>query len=146
MKRLLALLSFCLLVGCGYPKHLDPPLYTFETQMLTALSANAHAKSIGGVCYRLANTHSMEPSLRGDDYVVIDTRVAFDAVKLGQIVNYLADWQPNGPTVVHRATVRDADGLLVEGDNVDGEHPENHWRVTAANYRGLVAAIYRTKP
>jgi hypothetical protein len=151
-----ALITCLIMGGCGYPRHIDPPLYTFETPLLTQLSAEAYAKAIGGKCYRVADTHSMEPVLQGGDYIVVDTRIALEDVKLGQIVNYQADWAPPpAPTVTHRAGLRDKDGLLVEGDNVHPDidprtgrdlHSEARWRVTKASYVGVVVSIYRLKP
>lgn len=167
-----SLLSLALFLGalvflassCGYPKHLDPLTLTFPTQNLALASAQARAKDINGVdesghpigVYSVANTHSMEPLLMGGDYIVVDHRVAFADVKLGQPITYQAQWAPApAPPVTHRATVRDKDGLIVEGDNVtpdivpgtgQDEHTENQYRVTVANYVGTVDTIYRVKP
>ena len=159
MKLLSILLTLALLAftlgGCGYPKHLDPLLLTFPTKDLARLSAEARAKDIGGLVYTVANTHSMEPVLMGGDLIVVDTRVAYEDVKLGQVINYHAEWAPPPlPTVTHRATVRDSSGLLVEGDNVVPDinpatgqdlHAESSWRVTKTNYVGVVDTIYRVK-
>lgn len=131
--------------GCGYPKHIDPPLYTFETQRLAQLSAEAYAKSVGGKVYSVADTHSMEPVIKGGDWIVI-APLPFQDRKPGEIITYVPTWRPGDQTATHRISLIDKDGLLVEGDNVDGEHPENKWRVTATNYRGVVVAIYRFKP
>jgi hypothetical protein len=148
-----ALLAFG---GCGYPKHIDPLLLTYPSARVAELSAQARAKDIGGLVYKVANTHSMEPVLMGDDYIVVDTRVPYEQVKIGQVINYHADWQPPPlPTVTHRAVVRDKDGLLVEGDNVRPEidprtgqdiHSEARWRVTKDSYVGVVDTIYRVQP
>lgn len=143
----LVYLSLSALGGCGYPKHIDPPLYTYDLDSVAKQSAVLHARDVNGIWLSVQNTHSMEPLLQGGDYVVIQTGV-FAPLKerrKGEVINYLADWQPNGPTVCHRIVDIDPFGLLAEGDNVDGQHSESHWRVTDENYRGLVVGIYRVK-
>ncbi len=146
---LLTLLAAALVfvTSCGYPKHIDPLLLTYPSKTLALLSAQARAKDIGGTVCEVANTHSMEPVLLGGDYIVVDPRVAYTDVRLGQVITYQATWTASdAPPVAHRALVRDSGGLLVGGDNVDGQHPENQWRVTQTNYIGVVDTIYRLKP
>ena len=153
---LLSVAFLCLSPGCGYPKHLDPLLLTFPTKELADLSARARAKDIGGLIYTVADTHSMEPLLMGGDLIVVETRVTFEEVKPGQVVNYHADWAPPPElTVTHRVLERDSDGLLMAGDNVrpdidprtgQNRHSEARWRVTKKNYVGVVDTIYRVKP
>ncbi len=144
---LLAVALLCGPAGCGYPKHIDPLLLTYPSKNLALLSAQARAKDIGGIVCEVANTHSMEPVLLGGDYIVVDPRTVYADVRLGQVVTYQATWTASdAPPVAHRALVRDSGGLLVGGDNVDGQHPENQWRVTQTNYIGVVDTIYRVKP
>lgn len=149
MKRFiltaLGITLLCALVGC-FPKHIDPPLLTYDTDTLALLSAQARAKDIGGLVYHISTkTHSMFPAIQGNDYIVVDLRVAFKDVKIGMPISYIAEWQPHGPAVTHRAVDRDSGGILAEGDDVDAEHPENHWRVTENRYIGVVDGIYRVK-
>ncbi len=147
--RLLILTSFAFLLltilGCGYAKHIDPPVYTYNTETLTVQSAILHAADVGGyVTLPVANTHSMEPVLWGGDRLVY-LQTPLTEVPLGSIILYRPVWNP-ALLVCHRIVARDGSGLLVEGDNVDAEHPENHWRVTQANYVGAVVSVYRVKP
>ncbi len=147
-----------LISGCGYPKHIDPPVLTYPTSNMAWLSALARAKDIGGTVYNVADTHSMEPYLQGGDYVVIDPRVAFADVPVGIPIGYKAEWQPaGGSPVLHRVIGRDASlggGLLVEGDNVkplidsNGQdlHRESSFRVKASQYLGVLDGVYRVKP
>lgn len=142
MTRFL-IIALCLaLAGCA-PKRLDPPTLTYDTPILTELSARAHASTINGTLYLVADTHSMEPTLWGGDFVVVSA-APYDELKLGQIITYQADWQPAGaPPVTHRLAQKDRFGWIMSGDN--NARYEPHWRVTTSNYIGLVVGIYRVK-
>lgn len=143
MKTLRAIL-FCaaaLVLASCYPARLDPQLYTYDSARVVSESARLHALNVQGTVYLVMDTHSMEPLLFGGDLVVV-APVGFDALKLGQVITYRADWAaPDAPPVTHRIVARDSDGLLLSGDNV--AHTENKHRVTARNYVGLVVGIYR---
>lgn len=143
MKRIVAALAICVaLVGCG-PKRLDPPLLTYDTPLLTKLSAVAHASSANARYYEVADTHSMEPTLWGGDYIVVSS-VPYDELKVGQIITYQADWlPPTAPPVTHRLVMKTGLGWVLSGDNNARSEPQ--WRVTSKNYIGLVVAIYRVK-
>lgn len=133
-------------LGCGYPSHIDPLLYTYDSEILVEQSAALHAEDLHGIYLYVLNTHSMEPVLYGGDYIVVDTHASYSNVKLGVIIVYHADWaKPTDPPVVHRVLAKDSAGLLVGGDNVDSQHTENQWRVTEKNYVGTVVGIYRMK-
>ncbi len=145
IARLLSLLCLIALVGCGYPEHIDPPLFTYQNDLIASLSAAARAKDIGGIVYHVADTHSMEPLLRGDDYIVValKDRAPYVGLKAGQPIAYKADWYPATP-VVHRLTTKDKGGWILGGDN--NRYSEPQWRVTEATYIGTVDGIYRVKP
>ncbi len=142
---LLCLLLLCSLAGCGYPNHIDPPLHTEPLPNMTFLAAQARAHDLGGIVYHVANTHSMEPLLQGDDYVVVDLAAnhPYATLKAGQVITYHADWYPAAP-VTHRLVKQDQYGWVLSGDN--NANSESGWRVTEKTYIGVVDSIYRTKP
>ncbi len=148
-RLFLLLIVLFVLTSCGYDTHVDPPLFTYDTDALTLASAQLHARDVGGfVSGRVLNTHSMEPLIKGDDWLVIlssATAPINNAHLRGRVISYHPDWDPK-LFCAHRVVSEDSYGLIVEGDHVDGEHPEGKWRVTAANYLGEVIAIYRTVP
>jgi signal peptidase I len=91
--------------------------------------------------YFVHDTHSMEPTLLGGDYIVIQ-RVPFTSLQEGEIITYTAGWQPlSADPVTHRIVGSDSYGLLLSGDNNARSEPKN--RVTNATYHGKVIAIYR---
>lgn len=140
---------FAFFAACGYPRHKDPEVHAdFATVRDAAIAARVDAMDTSdgaaGRVYSVLDTHSMEPLLYGGDYIVVRSK-PFADVALGEVITYIADWQKMGPPVVHRALVHDSYGYLVGGDNVDAEHTENRYRVTAANYIGTVTAIYRVE-
>lgn len=129
------------LAGCGYPAHIDPPLYTYESDKIASQSAFLHAIDVGGNYFAVKDTHSMEPVLLGGDYVVIQP-VSFSNLVVGNIVAYNAEWYNNQP-VVHRIVGIDSEGLIMSGDN--NPTSESRFRVTTKNYIGLAIARYRVK-
>ncbi len=143
-----------ILPGCGSPSPIDPPLFTYPTDLMARLSAEARARDIGGLTFHVANTHSMEPVLKGGDYIVVapPARAPYASLKAGQIVTYRAEWYPAAP-VTHRLRTKDQYGWLASGDNVrpdiaaNGQdlHTEAGYRVTEDRYVGLVDGIYRVK-
>ena len=136
---------FCLLLGIAlagcFPRNIDPPLYAYRAPELAIYAARAHAHGIGGRLMYVANTGSMEPLLRGGDIIVVEP-YDYKLLRVGQVIVYVADWQPIGaPPVTHRIVYKDKLGLVMSGDH--NEHSEPGYRVTATNYIGLVAGIYR---
>jgi len=131
--------------GCGYPKPIDPPLFTYPTEILTRLSAEARAKDIDGAVFYVLNTHSMEPLLRGGDYIVVlpKQRAPYADLKAGEVITYYASWYTKHP-VTHRLVQKDKDGWILSGDA--NRYSESRWRVTENAYLGKVDGIYRTKP
>ncbi len=131
--------------ACGRAPHIDPPLFTYPTQAMVAESARLHARDMGGfVTLPVANTHSMEPLIRGSDLLVVVV-TPFGSRLSGRVIGYHPGWDPS-LFVVHRVVAEDSYGLIVEGDNVAAGHSENRFRVTTANYVGEVTAIYRFQP
>lgn len=128
------------LAGCE-SKRADPPLFCYTSPDMSLSAAIAHAHCVNGRLFFVANTHSMEPLIRGGDLLVIEP-VAFEYLYVGQVIVYRAEWQPIGsPLVTHRIVYKDALGLVMSGDH--NAHSEPGYRVTADNYIGLVAGIYR---
>ena len=135
--------AVCLVLSGCSPKRLDPPTLTYDTPLLTELSAKAHAATAKGTVYNVMDTHSMEPTLWGGDFIVV-VPAPYGELKLGQIITYRADWQPPGaPPVTHRLVKKDSLGWVLSGDNNARSEPQ--WRVTSKNYIGLVVGIYRVK-
>lgn len=134
--------SAVFLSACA-PKQINPPLFTYDTPRLTLLSAQAHARDVVGRLYTVADTHSMEPLLRGGDLIVV-APAPYAGLQLGQVITYQAGWLPaSAPPVTHRLALRDDGGWILSGDN--NARSEPGWRVTEENYLGLVVGHYRTK-
>jgi signal peptidase I len=133
-----------MLQGCSGGKRIDPPLY-FESSLPAArLAAHLHAQDAGGVIFQLLPTGSMEPLMKGGDFIVVRGG-GFDALQEGQVIAYRAAWIPgDGLPVAHRLVGRDSHGWILSGDNNPRSEPQ--WRVTERNYIGLVIAIYRVAP
>ncbi len=141
---LATLLSFSLLLlgSCGYPSHIDPPIYLYPNAGLTYALSYARAADIGGLMFVLLDTHSMEPLLQGDDRLVVETSKGrpYSSLIAGEIIAYRADWAPEVP-MVHRLISKDKDGWILSGDaNV---YSESGWRVNEATYIGVVIEVYR---
>ncbi len=138
-----ALITCLIIGGCGYPAHIDPPLRTEATPLMLQLAAQAEAKAIGGIVLTIdASKHSMEPLLLNGDLVVVDPRITFEQVRLGTVI--VAQERATGPSICHRATTRDAEGILTSGDH--NAKSDTALRATKANYLGTVVSIYRLKP
>ena len=143
MLRLGIALLVGLLAGCS-AKRIDPQVLSYPTEALRRLSAEAHAKDVlGFVTLPVQNTHSMEPLIYGGDLLVV-APTPFAPGLDGRVIACRPQWNPK-LLEVHRIVAHDAYGYLVEGDNVDAEHPENKWRVTKDNYVGEIVGVYRLK-
>lgn len=139
----LCVLTFCT-SGCGYARHVDPPIYTYDTAKLTELSARAHAKDPGCKLYHYdeTGTNSMVPLIIPGDWVVTEITPFRDDL-LGHVCVYLAQWR-QGREVMHRLVSGNAtDGFIASGDN--NQYSEPTERVRPTNYVSEVVAIYRTK-
>ena len=120
-----------------------PPRIVCATQEEARAQAGASAIAVLG-------TGSMAPyipaALPGRDplatvvaYLVPDTDRVFTDIKPGQLVIYAPAWSPRY-TVTHLAATRDADGWIMSG--LANRDYEAGTRVTAANFRAIVAAVY----
>lgn len=151
---LLIATAVAFLGGCGYPAPINPPTYHHETITQSREAARLHALDVtraggsGQVVLIVGSTHSMGDLMKPGDILVVDTKAPFDQRKEGEVITYLpsgADWRGarlEGDTVAHRIVGKDTYGLILSGDG--NSRSEARSRVTAATYRGLVVAIYRT--
>lgn len=142
--RLLALICLVLLAGCSVKQ--DTPA-TFWNQLpeQARIAATLQAQEIGGICYKVAPTGSMEPMLTGGDYIVVDTGFPFEQLKKGQPITYYASWLPEGAwPVTHSTSAKHGDGWIVDGI-ANREYEKGNWTVTKKNYIGKVIAIYTTR-
>ena len=133
-----------LLFGCGYAKHIDPPVYVYADAKVAEFSAKAHAKENPAVLTVHQNVccGSMRPTIQQGDWLVVENSKFGDHL-LGKCAVYKPAWNNNQP-VLHRLVSGNAqDGFIASGDN--NPKSEASERVTSANYVGEVVAIYRTE-
>ncbi len=151
--RVALAIACLLLAACSRAPRLDPALYTESNERAAWLAAEAHARDVRGLVYRVLDTHSMEPLLLGGDYIVV-TWQPFASVEVGRVITYRADWAPaNHPPVTHRLVARDRDGGIASGDNVRPDIDDNgrntrseaRYRITRETFIGVVFAIYRAR-
>lgn len=154
MKPLPKLIFACLFVAlicgwaffvsaCGYAERIDPPVYTFANDKITAESARLHAKDADGWVTTITCCGSMKPLIQDGDRVVIVATPYGDRLK-GRVAVYAPAWAKGG-RVAHRLVAGSAaEGFIASGDNNARSEPQE--RVTAANYLGEIVAIYRTTP
>jgi hypothetical protein len=155
IRRLFLAIILCLSLTACAPKHEEIPLFTYPSVLLASLSAAAHAADLNGRSpagqpqkglYNVLDTHSMEPTLRGGDYIVVDTKFSFANLKGGMPITYTAGWtKPGDPPVTHRTRDKTPTGWTVQGDNNNAAEL-GMWRVNEKDYIGKVVAIYRVKP
>ncbi len=139
----LAAVAFLSLGGCGYAKHVDPPLYTYTNAKVTEESARLFAAQVGGTYSQNVCCGSMEPLVHEGDWVVVAPYPFRDELA-GHVGVYKPEWNKRAP-VMHRFVSGNAkDGFIASGDN--NPSSEASERVTAANYVGELVAIYRFKP
>lgn len=147
MKKLVFLLVLLFLGACQ-PAHIDPPVLPFSNADKRDAAARKYRDSVNGFYFIAADTHSMEPTIWGGDWL-IEVRKPIEQVEIGEIITDRGDWQkPEAPPETHRVVLKDKDGLMVSGDNVnpvqaDGVHSETQYRVREDNYIGTVLRIYR---
>lgn len=152
VRRLLTVVLLLVLAGCSPSPRIDPALYSAASERMAWLAAEAHARDVRGFVFRVLDTHSMEPVLRGSDYIVV-IKTPWESVEVGRIITYRASWAPDdSPPVVHRLVERDRHGGIAAGDNVrpdiapngSNRRSEARHRITSENYVGTVLAIYRS--
>jgi len=98
---------------------------------------------------RIADTHSMEPTLMGGDAAVVQ-KIPYADLKEGDIITYRPEWvkakYKPGETVhpvIHRIVQKDKGGWIASGDN--NSRSESNERVTEQNYEGKLTRVYRVK-
>ena len=139
---LATLLVAFLLTSCERAPNINPPVFRYDIETVTRLSAEAHARDINGRAFLTMPTGSMEPTLTGGDWLVV-AWVPFNELRNGEIIVYRAKWVPEGGLpVCHRIVGRDKYGLIMSGDA--NKQSEAQWRVTEADYVGKLIAVYRT--
>ena len=72
-------------------------------------------------------------------YAILEPTAAYDLITPGALCIYQPDWSP-GHAVIHQAMLHDASGWVMSGLN--NAHSEPQWRVTLANFKGIVARVY----
>lgn len=72
-------------------------------------------------------------------YIVPDANLVFADIRAGRLVVYQPAWSPRY-SVTHGAAVQDAAGWIMSG--LHNRDYEAATRVTAANFRAIVAAVY----
>ena len=109
--------------------------------------ADARAKA-GPGAIAILGTGSMAPfipaSLPGQDprktvvaFAVIEPATFYD-IQAGDLCIYAADWTPG--LVIHQAAQKDSLGWVMSG--LGNARSEASWRVTPANFKGIVARVY----
>jgi hypothetical protein len=147
-KQIALALAFLFVSGCA-PKQPEIATYVYDSPTVTALSAAAHAKDVGGYVTNILPTGSMEPTLKGGDMVVVSSPALdpFENIKKGDAVRYAAPGSPHFAAdvgaIMHRAVLRDSLGWVMSGDH--NAHSESKWRLTRENYLGRAVAVYRTR-
>lgn len=144
-----------LVTGCGYPANLDPTVYWDQTPAQAAEASRLHARDLAsgkGAHHYILPTGSMRPLIDDGDYITVDGGVSYSALKAGQVITYVPEWNPS-LLVCHRLQVKDSYGWVLSGDSVRPQIDasgrdrvsEASYRVTEANYRGLVVGVYTTR-
>jgi hypothetical protein len=72
-------------------------------------------------------------------FAKLELAATYADVQPGDLVMYAAEWH-NGQNVMHQAARKDSDGWVMSG--TANAHSESRWRVTEANFKGLVARVY----
>lgn len=98
--------------------------------------ANATAKKAR--IYRILDTGSMYPLIRGGQFVVGEP-TPYGELQVGDIINYKPEWN-GGKPAIHRIVAKDKGGFLLSGDN--NPRTESWMRVTPENYLDRVTTIY----
>jgi hypothetical protein len=112
--------------------------------------AQAYAAKHGGTVVPILGTGSMQPYIpaasAGLDpkktvvaYCVTHPTKKFADVRRADLCTYHAEWLDGAP-VMHQAAEHDIGGWIMSG--LHNERSEAHWRVTEANFIGLVAQTF----
>lgn len=127
------IVALFLLAGCT-PRQPDPSLILWE-QPSPEIAASAHAREKGLVAHPVAG-RSMEPYLVAGDWVVVDIKFPFAALREGDVIVFEPDWY-NG-MVIHRLAARSGDAWKTDGINNGVSDP---W-VFERNYWGKMVQAY----
>jgi len=137
--------------GCS-PDRVNPPVILCEDALDASVKSQILAIELNGKYsngipkgwYTVTGSGSMEPTLHGGDFIVIDKSIQLSSSQLGHILTYFPDWKPVRENTVHRMVAWDKSGAIMEGD-AEVAHTENRNRVNKGNYDGEVVKIYRAK-
>jgi len=131
-----------LFTSCGYYKHVDPQVYTYDSEKLRDESAKLEARDKGGFLLLVTGKSSMEPVIYAGDLLVCVKTEFSDKLK-GKVVSYCPKWNQRQNTT-HRLVSGDAkNGFIASGDS--NPKSEAFERVRAENFVGEVISIYRTE-
>jgi hypothetical protein len=152
---LLAVVALALLAWLGYRSQCTlerglPPRTVHATAAEALAHAQAHVAVHGGAIRPVAGTGSMAPYIPASAadldprttvvaYAVTVPGATFDDITPGALCLYAAAWQPT-LNVIHGAALQDAAGWIMSG--LANDRSEAAWRVTPANFRGLVAHVF----
>jgi hypothetical protein len=151
-SALYALLATLAVVGCVVLAH---RAHKDNLSMLPAAidCANQEEARLRAGLFPIAilGTGSMQPLIpaapKGADpmktvvaYATLRTDVAFAGIRRGDLCLYAAEWA-KGSLVMHQAARKDSDGWIMSG--TANAHSESRHRVTEANFKGVVARVYR---
>lgn len=129
-----------LAVGCA-PKREAISVYHETSTIAAKISADLEARDKGGIPYVIMPTGSMEPTIRGGDYVV-SIPTLFADLKVGMIVVYTPEWNGQKVTVHRLVGVWPDGGFIAEGDGPKNT-AETQSRVDTSNYLGHVISAHR---
>lgn len=71
-------------------------------------------------------------------YAVMESAASYSDIQAGDLCIYQPEWHVG--LVIHQAVKRDGLGWIMSGLN--NPRSESGWRVTSANFRGIVARVY----
>lgn len=92
-------------------------LYTVLMIVLSTLAIMIGVCAGMGIRPRILVTSSMEPEIRKNSLVLVDTSARFEDLEEGQVITFHA----NNTEVLHRVTGKNEDGLIVTPDKEIGE-------------------------
>lgn len=143
MKAPLFFLALVLvgLVGCT-PKRDEIPVYHESSEAAAKLAAGLEAKEKGGTVLVVSReSHSMAPTILPGDYLVA-VPTPFDALHVGQVVNYRPDWNEKRLTTHRLVGTWPSGAFIAEGDD-KANRSETTSQVDATNYVSRVISSHR---
>lgn len=105
-------------------------------------ACQAYAAAIGGTAEITSGSRSMEPTIRGQTYFVVQ-KLPFESINRNDLLVYMGRpnaAKPDRVKILHRAVQHDRHGWIMSGDN-------NRWsetwdRVTPQTYVGVAVAFF----